>query len=51
MTALDMATPALVDVTDNPRDLWPAHGSLRACGEGHCTRCQLEQTAAEENQT
>jgi len=29
---------------------WPAHGSMRACGEGDCTRCGMEQEHEESHE-
>ena len=28
-------------------DWWPAHGSPRACHEGYCRRCEMEQQHGE----
>ena len=32
---------------DTPYAHWPRHGSERACGEGDCRRCELEQARDE----
>ena len=32
---------------DTPYAHWPRHGSERACGEGECRRCELEQARDE----
>lgn len=42
---------APLDVEDLPYAHWPPHGSERACHEGDCRRCELEQARDEAAQS